>query len=87
MAGKKRKGFFALDVDQFERAVDLGLEPAAAYLALMAGTDQSNTVSAWGANAIATHNGIIMLTFTPLDGMSDVVMSFLPAEMHPSDPE
>ena len=58
MAGKKRKGFFALDVDQFERAADLGLEPAAAYLALMAGTDQSNTVSAWGINAIATHTGL-----------------------------
>ncbi len=58
MAGKKRKGFFALDVDQFERAADLGLEPATAYLALMAGTDQSNTVSAWGINAIVTHTGL-----------------------------
>lgn len=28
----------------------------------------------------ATVNGIIMLTFTPLQGMSDVVVSFLPAE-------
>ncbi|GEM_PF-2377783 len=55
MASRKRKGFFALDVDQFERAADLGLEPATAYLALMAGTDQSNTVSAWGINAIVTH--------------------------------
>ena len=58
MASRKRKGFFALDVDQFERAADLGLESAAAYLALMAGTDQSNTVSAWGINAIATHTGL-----------------------------
>ena len=58
MASKKRRGFFAVDVDQFERAVNLGLEPAAAYLALMAGTDQSNTVSAWGINAIATHTGL-----------------------------
>jgi len=30
----------------------------------------------------ATTNGIMMLTFTPLDGMSDVVMSFLP-ELRP----
>ena len=35
----------------------------------------------------ATTNGIVMLTFTPLAGMSDVVMSFLPAEMRPSDPD
>lgn len=31
----------------------------------------------------ATTNGIIMLTFTPLEGMSDVVQSFLPHEMRP----
>jgi phage terminase large subunit-like protein len=33
----------------------------------------------------ATTNGIIMLTFTPLDGMSEVVMGFLPAEMRIAD--
>lgn len=32
-----------------------------------------------------TTNGVIMLTFTPLEGMSEVVMSFLPDEMRPSD--
>ncbi len=31
----------------------------------------------------ATTDGIIMLTFTPLAGMSEVVMGFLPAEMRP----
>lgn len=31
----------------------------------------------------ATTNGLIMLTFTPLEGMSDVVQSFLPREMRP----
>lgn len=31
----------------------------------------------------ATTNGIIMLTFTPLEGMSDVVLSFLPESMRP----
>ncbi len=31
----------------------------------------------------ATMDGIIMLTFTPLAGMSEVVMGFLPAEMRP----
>ena len=58
MAGKKRKGFFALDIGQYERAAEIGLEPAVTYLALMAGTDQSNTVSAWGINAIVTHAGL-----------------------------
>ena len=33
----------------------------------------------------ATTNGIVLLTFTPLEGMSDVVMSFLPKEMQPED--
>lgn len=31
----------------------------------------------------ATTRGMIMLTFTPLEGMSDVVQSFLPKEMRP----
>jgi phage terminase large subunit-like protein len=31
----------------------------------------------------ATTNGLIMLTFTPLLGMSDVVQSFLPSDMRP----
>ncbi len=31
----------------------------------------------------ATTDGIIMLTFTPLAGMSEVVMGFLPAELRP----
>ena len=33
----------------------------------------------------ATTNGIIMLTFTPLAGMSEVVMGFLPTEMQIHD--
>ena len=32
-----------------------------------------------------TTDGIVMLTFTPLAGMSDVVISFLPKEMRPAD--
>lgn len=31
----------------------------------------------------ATTNGIIMLTYTPLEGMTDVVLQFLPKEMRP----
>lgn len=32
----------------------------------------------------ATTSGIIILTFTPLDGLSEVVMSFLPADQRPA---
>lgn len=32
-----------------------------------------------------TTNGLILLTFTPLEGMSEVVMSFLPKEYQPED--
>ena len=35
----------------------------------------------------ATTDGITMLTFTPLEGMSAVVMSFLPKEMQPGQTE
>ncbi len=31
----------------------------------------------------ATTNGVIMLTFTPLEGMSQVVLQFMPAEFRP----
>ena len=31
----------------------------------------------------ATTNGVIMLTFTPLDGLSTVVLQFMPAEFRP----
>jgi phage terminase large subunit-like protein len=31
----------------------------------------------------ATTNGIVMLTFTPLEGISEVVIGFLPTEMRP----
>lgn len=55
---KKRRGFFAIDMEQFERAGKLGLVPAAAYLALMAGTEESNTVSSWGIHAISENTGL-----------------------------
>jgi hypothetical protein len=55
---KKRKGFFAIDMDCFERAGKLGLVPAAAYLALLAGTEKSNTVSSWGIHAISESTGL-----------------------------
>ena len=39
----------------------------------------------WGLIRTATTDGIIMLTFTPLEGVSEVVLGFLPAEMRPQD--
>lgn len=33
----------------------------------------------------ATTDGLVILTFTPLEGMSQTVMSFLPAEYRPTD--
>jgi hypothetical protein len=45
-------------MQQFERAGKLGLIPAAAYLALMAGTEESNTVSSWGIHAISENTGL-----------------------------
>src|SRR5690606_24562571 len=33
----------------------------------------------------ATTDGLVLLTFTPLAGMSEVVMSFMPKEMRPGD--
>jgi phage terminase large subunit-like protein len=47
--------------------------------------DEEPPVDVYGECLIrtATTNGIIMLTFTPLEGLSDVVMSFLPMEMRP----
>lgn len=32
-----------------------------------------------------TTDGIVMLTFTPISGMSDVVIGFTPKEMRPGD--
>lgn len=62
MAKKRRiaKGFFALDVEQFARigTNDLGVEEAATYLALMKGTDQSNTVSVGGINSVINYTGL-----------------------------
>jgi hypothetical protein len=57
---KKGKGFFALDVDQFfqVQAKGFGIEEAATYLALMKGTDQTNTVSRGGVHSIMEYTGL-----------------------------
>lgn len=57
---KKGKGFFTLDVDQFFKIQDrgLGIEEAATYLALMKGTDQTNTISRGGVNSVMKYTGL-----------------------------
>lgn len=57
---KKGKGFFTLDVDQFFKIQDrgLGIEEAATYLALMKGTDQTNTISRGGVKSVMEYTGL-----------------------------
>lgn len=47
--------------------------------------DEEPPASIYGEQLIriATTRGIIMLTFTPLEGMSEIVLSFMPKEMTP----
>jgi len=56
----KNKGFFALDVHQFERIRqnNLGVEEAATYLSLLKSTDQSNVVSVGGVNSVQKYSGL-----------------------------
>ena len=47
--------------------------------------DEEPPLDVWGEQLmrLATTKGIMMLTFTPLEGISEVVQQFLPAEMRP----
>jgi len=56
----KSKGFFALDVHQFERIRqnNLGVEEAATYLSLLKSTDQSNVVSSGGVRSVMDYSGL-----------------------------
>lgn len=47
--------------------------------------DEEPPLDVWGEQLIrlATTKGIMILTFTPLEGISEVVQQFLPAEMRP----
>lgn len=57
---KKRHGFFKVDLDQFLEIPrrGLGLEEAAAYLALLVGTDKTNSVTAYGINSVRNYTGL-----------------------------
>ncbi len=56
----KSKGFFAMDVHQFERIRQngLGVEEAATYLSLLKSTDQSNVVSSGGVRSVMDYSGL-----------------------------
>lgn len=56
----KSKGFFALDVRQFEsvRTKRLGVEEAATYLCLLKSTDQSNVTSSGGVRSVMDYSGL-----------------------------
>ena len=56
----KSKGFFALDIHQFERIQKsgLGVEEAATYLSLLKSTDQSNVVSSGGVRSVMDYSGL-----------------------------
>ena len=48
--------------------------------------DEEPPLDVWSEQLmrLATTKGILMLTFTPLEGISEVVQQFLPAEMRPA---
>ena len=54
------KGFFALDVHQFQKIqqYDLGIEEAATYLCLLKSTDQSNVTSIGGVHSVMEYSGL-----------------------------
>ncbi|PWE33434.1 hypothetical protein DDZ14_04330 [Maritimibacter sp. 55A14] len=56
----RSKGFFALDVHQFEgiRQNGLGVEEAATYLSLLKSTDQGNVVSSGGIRSVMNYSGL-----------------------------
>ena len=56
----KSKGFFALDIHQFERIRQngLGVEEAATYLSLLKSTDQGNVTSSGGVRSVMDYSGL-----------------------------
>ena len=56
----KSKGFFALDVNQFEKLSEsgLGVEEAATYLSLLKSTNQSNVISIGGVQSVVNYSGL-----------------------------
>lgn len=51
-------GLFIIGHENFERALELGLYPALAYLVLARGTQRNNLTTAWSAKAVKTAVGV-----------------------------
>ena len=54
----KSNGFFALGPTEWEKACELGLNPAVAFLVLARGTGRDNVTTRWSAEAVQTHTGM-----------------------------
>ena len=51
-------GLFIIGSENFDRALDLGMYPALAYLVLARGTQRNNTTTAWSAKAVKNAIGV-----------------------------
>lgn len=58
MTTDKRGKFFQLDMNKFEKACDLGLYPAIAYLTIACGVQRGTDLSTWSVNALEKWAGI-----------------------------
>jgi len=54
----KGKGFFAVELNQFYQAADLGMAEACLYLIYCCGSGKSNDTTSWSVNALTTYTKI-----------------------------
>jgi hypothetical protein len=59
------KGFFAVGVEEWRQACELGLTEACSFLVLACGTGRDNRTTAWSANAVQTYAGISWVRAKP----------------------
>ncbi|WP_417276131.1 hypothetical protein [Castellaniella sp.] len=62
---KGDKGFFAVGLDEWRVACDLGLTAACSFLVLACGTGRDNSTTSWAANAVQTYAGISWVRAKP----------------------
>lgn len=53
-----KTGFFAVGLDEWRQACEIGLNPAVAFLVLACGTGRDNQTTSWSANAVQEYGGI-----------------------------
>jgi len=58
MRSGERGNFFSLDRKQWSGVCDLGMNPALLYLVLARGSDKSNTMTSWSANALEKYTAV-----------------------------